>query len=231
MAEEDRVPDIGKRFLQRKRNWLLLVLAGFVLVLLPNYAEFLRLDITAIRGRAVWQKPDRVIESLELAQGDRVADLGSGGGYFLPYLSAAVGPSGKVYAVDVEEDIIQDLEKRIADEEYENVEVVRGEYDDPLLPDAGIDLVLIVNTYHHIENRQEYFAKLKDDLRTGGRVARLEPDADIWGVLGLTIEEGHQSSREDVRREMKEAGYRLDRSYDFLPVQIFDVFVPESPAD
>ena len=227
MAEEDSASGVEKRFLQKKRNWLLLVLATFVLVLLPNVPQFLKFDVSGIPGRDGWQKPAEVIESLEIEEGDHIADLGAGGGYFLPYLAAAVGPSGKVYAVDVEADVLEDLEKRIADEGYSNVEAVHGEYDDPLLPDAGIDLVLIVNTYHHIEDRGVYFAKLKNDIRPGGRVAILEPDADVWGVLGLTIEKGHESSREDVRREMREAGYRLDRGHDFLPVQIFDVFAPD----
>lgn len=226
MTEEANLPYGKKWLLQNKWNCLLSVLAAIALILLPNYPQLVKVDFTAIPGRALWQKPAKVIETLEIREGDQVADLGTGKGYFLPFL-AAVGPSGKVFAVDVEEDIIEALENRIAEEGYHNVETVLGEYDDPLLPDTAIDLVLIVNTYHHIENRSDYFSRLRHDLKPNGRVAIIDPDADIWGVLALAIDNDHQSSREDVRREMAAAGYRLERSSDLLPVQLFDVFVPQ----
>ncbi len=96
----------------------------------------------ATSGRDGWQHPERVVESLEIRPGDRVADIGAGDGYFLPWLSEAVGPTGRVYAVEVDAEKIEALHATVQREGLENVEVVLGEFHDPLLPDAQIDLVL-----------------------------------------------------------------------------------------
>jgi ubiquinone/menaquinone biosynthesis C-methylase UbiE len=177
-------------------------------------------------GREMWQRPNDVIAALELHLGDRVADIGAGEGYFVPYLIDAVGPNGQVFAVDVEHEITQQLEKTFA-EHGKQLEVVLANYDDPLLPDGEIDLVLLVNTYHHIEARREYFERLQRDLSSTGRVAIVEPNADLEGVLSLFLDEGHVSRAADIRDEMRQAGYRLANSHEFLPVQIFEVFVPD----
>jgi ubiquinone/menaquinone biosynthesis C-methylase UbiE len=159
----------------------------------------------------------------------RVADIGAGEGYFVPYLSRAVGPQGKVYAVEVDDERVAQLEARVLAEGLANVEVVRGRFEDPELPDAGIDRVLIVNTYHHIEDRSDYFARLRRDLRPGGRVAIIENDTDLTGVLSLFLDEGHTSTASEVREEMRSAGYRTVQSHDWLATQIFEVFAPGAP--
>jgi len=174
--------------------------------------------------RAGWQHPEEVIAALELDPGDRVADVGAGEGYFVPYLSDAVGLDGRVYAVDVEADIASRLEQEFIGRS--NVEVVLAEFHDPKLPDGQIDLVLLVNTYHHIERRPEYFARLRADLSSQGRVAIVEPNANLRGVLRPFVSSGHASSSAAIVREMDEAGYRHLEGYDFLPVQVFEVFEP-----
>lgn len=186
------------------------------------------LDLTTL-GRDTWQRPDDVVSVLALRPGARVADLGAGEGYFVEHLSAAVGPDGRVYAVDVEADAVSGLSQRFP-AQASNVETVLGDYDDPRLPDGSIDLVLLVNTYHHIEDRPAYFRNLQADLAPGGRVAVIEPDEDLDGVLSLALDEGHRSSAPVVKEEMKQAGYRLDADHEFLPVQIFSVWVPASEA-
>jgi ubiquinone/menaquinone biosynthesis C-methylase UbiE len=184
-----------------------------------------KLDLTTL-GRDSWQRPTDVIEALDLQSGDRVADLGAGEGYFVAYLSAAVGESGTVYAVDVDEEIVGALTERFPPDTG-NVKPILGRFDDPMLPDHSIDLVLIVNTYHHIEDRAVYFRQLKQDLRPAGRVAVIEPDEDLGGLLGLTLDEGHTSSAPVVEEEMREAGFRIVARHDFLPVQVFRVFGAE----
>jgi ubiquinone/menaquinone biosynthesis C-methylase UbiE len=109
---------------------------------------------------------------------------------------------------------------------YDNVSVILGQYDDPLLPDDTIDLVLLVNTYHHIEDRPAYFAKLRTDLKRTGRVVVIDPDAELTGVLSLFQHDGHMSSVSRVRHEMKQGNYAPTASFDFLPTQIFEVFSP-----
>ncbi len=186
------------------------------------------LDLTT-SGRDMWQRPDDVVTVLAIEPGARVADLGAGDGYFVERLSVAVGPDGRVFAVDVDADVVASLSQRFP-ADATNVETVLGHHDDPRLPDGTIDLVLIVNTYHHIEDRPVYFRNLQADLAPGGRVAVIEPDEDLGGVLSLALDEGHKSSATAVRQEMFDAGYRLEEEHDFLPVQIFSVFAPEPAA-
>ena len=176
-------------------------------------------------GRDSWQHPDDVVKALDVKSGSRVADLGAGKGYFVPHLADAVGHEGRVYAVEVESESVDELAERFRDR-HEVVPTL-GDFDDPKLPDGSIDVVLIVNTYHHIENRPAYFQRLQQDLAPGGRIAVIEPDSDLRGVLAWTLDEGHTSSARDVVREMEEGGYLLVASHDFLPVQIFEVFSPE----
>jgi ubiquinone/menaquinone biosynthesis C-methylase UbiE len=176
--------------------------------------------------RAAWQHPDEVIRALGVAAGDHVVDLGAGDGYFLPYLAEAVGPTGRVYAVDVDANVILDLTRTVDDEDLENVEIVLGDSHDPRLPDHSIDLVLLVNSYHHIEQRPAYFEQLQADLEPDGRVAVIDPDDELGGMMGLFLSKGHTSSRRAIRDEMMAVGYSHAASFDFLPVQVFEVFTP-----
>lgn len=196
--------------------------------LLAGCSGVTKLDLTA-SGRDRWQRPAEVVEALALRPGDRVADLGAGEGYFVPHLATPVGDAGRVYAVEVDEEAVTALAERFP-AAGSNVEAVLATTDDPGLPDGAIDLVLIVNTYHHIEDRPGYFRRLQRDLGPDGRVAVIEPNEDLGGVLALTLDEGHKSSAPTVEEEMREAGYRVEARHEFLPVQIFLVFSPEPDA-
>jgi ubiquinone/menaquinone biosynthesis C-methylase UbiE len=175
-------------------------------------------------SRDSWQQPDRVIEALGLEPGDRVADLGSGSGYFTLRLARAVGPTGKVYAVDVDEGMNDHLRKRVHDAGLDNVEVILGEVEDPLLPDGEIDLLLTVNTYHHIQERPRYFRNVQKDLGSDGRVAIVEFDGRKGWFVRLMV---HSLSKPELVGEMREAGYRLDQDLDFLERQSFLIFSVE----
>jgi arsenite methyltransferase len=181
-------------------------------------------------GRDGWQHPEQVVEELGLAPGDEVAEIGAGDGYWLPWLSQAVGPTGRVYAVEVESGLVAELETRVAEEGLHNLTVVRGGYDDPNLPDGAIDLALTCLTYHHIEERPEYFRRLRRDLSERGRIAHLDDRPDVPVPFRWFQSEGHWSDPAAVRREMGEAGYRRVAEYDFLPMQSFQVFEPLEAA-
>lgn len=170
-------------------------------------------------SRDEWQQPDRVVAALALVPGARVADLGAGGGYFTFRLADAVGPSGVVYAVDVDPDMLDYLRARAADEARANVVVVEAAPDDPRLPDAGVDLVLVVDTYHHLEQRPAYFARAKRALAPGGRLAVIEFREDGGPS-------GHFTAPETIQSELARAGYTLAGTHDFLERQSFLIFTP-----
>ncbi len=170
--------------------------------------------------RDSWQQPERVIESLDLEKGDRVADVGAGGGYFTFRLADAVGPEGRVYAIDVDPDMTAYLAERAADEGYENVEVILAEADDPGLPDGEIDLLFTSNTYHHFEDRTAYFAARLRDLKLGGRVAILELNGESWFASWFD----HFTPKDDIVEELRRAGYRVERDLDFVDRQHFLIF-------
>jgi ubiquinone/menaquinone biosynthesis C-methylase UbiE len=174
--------------------------------------------------RDSWQQPERVLETLAIAPDSAVADLGAGGGYFTFRLAEAVGPGGRVYAVDVDETMTDYLAERATDEGWDNVQVILGEYEDPLLPDGEIDLLFTSNTYHHIQDRVAYFRRVRADLAPGGRIAILELNDSGWFPRWF----GHHTPLETITSEMAEAGYDLQESFDFIDRQHFAIFTPSS---
>lgn len=171
-------------------------------------------------ARAEWQKPEKVIAALALAPDARVADIGSGTGYFSVRLARAV-PKGKVYGADLEPDMVRYLNARAQKEELANLSAHVAAPNDPKLPEP-VDLVLVVDTYHHIGARPDYFAKLQKALRPGGRVAIIDfkPDSPTGPPPAA------RTAPETVEKEMAQAGYRRIAAPKFLPYQYFLVFEP-----
>ncbi len=120
--------------------------------------------------RDAWQKPQTVVAALGELGGKTVVDLGAGTGYFLPYLSRAVGPSGQVLAVDVEADMVRHMQARAEREGLKNVRAQKGESDDPKLSPGSADRILIVDVWHHIPARGEFGKKLAAALRKDGAI-------------------------------------------------------------
>ena len=171
-----------------------------------------------------WQQPKVVIHSLALRPGDHVADLGAGGGYFTFRLADTVGPTGKVYAVDIDQSNLDYIARRAKEQGYKNVEVVLAKPNDPALPNGGVDLIFTCNTYHHLTDRTEYFRSAMRYLRPQGRVAVIDLSGASW-VHRLF---GHWTPRETSRQEMETAGYTLTNDFDFLARQTFQVFKKSS---
>ncbi len=171
--------------------------------------------------RDEWQMPKKVVEALRLKSGQTVADLGAGTGYFIPHLAEAVGPGGTVFAVEVEPNLVAHMRRRAEDNQLTQVVPVLTSKDRARLPRGRVDLVLIVDTFHHLDHRAEYLAKLADVLTPLGRLAVID-----W--MKKPLPEGpkpdHKLSRQQVVDEVVAAGYELVDSPDFLPYQYFLVF-------
>lgn len=172
-------------------------------------------------SRDAWQYPDRVIAELAIQPGQHIADLGAGGGYFTFRLADAVGNTGKVYAVDIDPDMTAYLQQRAAKDGYRNVVVILAAPSDPRLPENGVDLIFTCDTYHHLEHRTAYFARLRKALRPGGRVAIIDHNGNAGLFVGLF---GHFTPSSVMRSELEAAGYTLENEYTFLPRQSFMVF-------
>jgi cyclopropane fatty-acyl-phospholipid synthase-like methyltransferase len=171
-------------------------------------------------ARDAWQKPHEVIRALNLTPDAKVADIGAGTGYFSVRL-AHMTPKGRVYAVDIEPDMVKYVAQRAKREKLGNLRAVLASPSDPRLP-AKVDRVLIVDTYHHIDEREAYFRKLRAYLRPAAEVAII--DFTRASPMGPPVDE--RLTSEQVQSEMQRAGYRLVRAPDFLPHQYLLVFAP-----
>jgi ubiquinone/menaquinone biosynthesis C-methylase UbiE len=168
-----------------------------------------------------WQKPAEVVQALEIRPGMSVADLGAGTGYFNRYLSKAVGDGGTVFAVDVEPNLVAHMRQRAEQEGNVNLVPVLASPDNPRLPTAGVDLILIVNSLHHLDDRPGYLRRLKRTLKPGGRVAVIDfKKSDI--PVGPPAD--HKLERGLIVEEFSMAGYTLAAEPGVLPYQYFLVF-------
>ena len=174
-------------------------------------------------ARDAWQKPGMVIAALHLKPGQLIADIGAGTGYFTVRL-ASLGVAPKVYASDIEPAMVAYLKERAAKEGLKNIFPVLAAADTPNLPEP-VDVVLIVDTYHHIGDREAYFRRLTKSLKPGGRVAIIDfrPDSPEGPPKEFRF------PPEQCISEMQHAGFNLAARHDFLPRQHFLVFQVARP--
>jgi predicted methyltransferase len=170
--------------------------------------------------RDKWQKPHDVITALRLTPTAEIADIGAGTGYFAVRFAHML-PQGRVYGVDVEPDMVKYLGERAKKENLANLTAVTGTPGDARIP-APVDLVILVDVYHHIDGRADYFRKLRAALKPGGRIAVIDfrMDAPSGPPKNARI------APDRVKSEMNSAGYVIDAEHAFLPNQYFLVFKP-----
>lgn len=176
-------------------------------------------------ARDDWQKPKEVIELMGVEPGMTVADLGTGTGYFLPHLSEAVGPEGKVWALDVSEKMLTYVrDKTFQGLPHQNVETKRVERDDPKLDAESVDSIVMVNTWHHVTNRTAYAEKLLAALKPGGTFV----DVDYTKASGEGPPKKIKLDPEEVVEELEAAGFEATVADESLPKQY--VVVGTKPA-
>lgn len=167
------------------------------------------------------ESPDVAVRLLQIPPGAAVADIGAGSGYITLLLSAAVGPTGRVFANDLQPQMIEILRRRLASQNVTNVTLVQGSVDDPNLPPASVDLALMVDVYHELSRPQAMLQKLRSALKPGGRLALVEYRKEDPAI---PIKFEHKMSIQEAKAELEAEGFKLSKVDESLPRQHILIF-------
>ena len=157
-----------------------------------------------------------LLEALAIKPGQQVCDIGCGNGFYTLELARLVGPTGTVYAVDIQPEMLRMLAHRAAAEGLANIRPILGTAIDPRLPPGRLDLVLCVDVYHEFSHPAEMLARIRESLAADGRLVLAEFRGEDTAV---PIKPLHKMTKQQVLKELEPAGFRLDRSFDRLPWQ------------
>ncbi len=167
------------------------------------------------------ENPSRAIELLNFSQGMTVADIGAGSGYYALRIAQIVGPTGKVYATDIQPEMLSLLKKRMRQKNVSNVEAILGTEKDPKLPPKSCDLILLVDVYHEFSQPQEMLLKLKESLKDNGRLVLLEFRKEDPYV---PIRPEHKMSVKEAKIEVEAEGFVFEQVIEELPWQHILIF-------
>lgn len=167
-------------------------------------------------------RPDEVIRESKVTQGEIVADLGSGGGYYTFRFSKEVGESGKVFAVDVNVELLDLIKKNAEEKNIKNIIVTKADKNGVNLQENSIDLIFCRDVYHHLSGHEDYFRNLKKAAKKGGRLIIIDYlPKPFWSFHNLT---GHYTLKETIRETLEKSGWIFDSEKDFLEEQSFQIF-------
>jgi len=171
--------------------------------------------------RAAEEAPDEALDAIGVAKGAVVADIGAGVGYFTWRLADRVGRTGKVYAVDIQSEMLAELRHNMAERKLTNYEALLGAEDDPHLPAGAVDLALLVDVYHEFSKPQQMLHKIRAALKPDGRMVLLEYRKEDPKVP-IRIE--HKMTVAEVKAEIEPQGFRLEKTIETLPRQHILIF-------
>ena len=164
-------------------------------------------------------KPGHIIKTISLKQGQSIADIGAGGGYFSLRFAEIVGEKGRVYAVDTNQKFIEFIIKTAREKRLINVYPILATEDRLYLAEKSLDVIFMRNVTHHLSNRIQYFKNLKRSLKPDGKIIIIDykpnKSFSFSGILG------HHVAKDTIIQEMKKAGYVLEQDFDLLPKQHF----------
>ncbi len=167
------------------------------------------------------ENPTKAIELLKFEKGMAVADIGAGSGYYALRIAEIVGPTGKVYAVDIQPEMLSILKKRMRQKNVSNVQPILGNDQDPKLPAKSCDLILLVDVYHEFSHPQEMLLKLREALKDSGRLVLLEYRKEDPYV---PIRPEHKMSVKEAKLEVEAEGFTFDKVIEELPWQHILIF-------
>lgn len=171
--------------------------------------------------REAEEQPDKALQLIGVAQGSTVADIGAGSGYMTLRMAKLVGPTGKVYAEDIQSRMLELLQQNAKRQKAGNVQTVLGAFDDPRLPAATMDLVLMVDVYHEFSEPQKMLRHIGEALKPDGRMVLVEYRGEDPAV---PIRPEHKMTVEQVKAEVEPEGFRLERVMEDLPRQHVVIF-------
>ncbi len=200
--------------------------------LTTNFILFLNLvcfSISALAdppGRDDWQQPERIMDSIGVYQGMTIGEIGAGHGYFTFRLSERVGPDGKIYANDVQENVLEDIREKCLEQNIQNITTILGTTSDPQYADSSLDMSVMMIAFHDFEKPVEMLVNLKKSLRTGAKVYIIERDPDKWKT-------GHDHfwTEDKVVSTIEEAGYIIGKIFRFLPRDNIYECIPDASEE
>ncbi len=181
-------------------------------------------DLLERSSREEVQKSPEILKTLAFRPGERVADIGAGTGYFTFPVAQSVGPTGRVFALDIAPEMLEYLDLRVKARNVENITLRKVTSDDPQLAPSSVDTILMIDTIHYVKDRAAYARKLVPALAPGGRLVIIDyiPKPMSERPWGPPPEQ--QFSREQLDKEMAAAGFTVSAAYDFLPEQFFVIY-------
>ena len=169
------------------------------------------------------EQPDKALQALGIRRGMVVADVGAGSGYMSFKMAKLVGPSGKVYANDIQPEMLELVRERAQSEKIANVQTVLGTTSDPKLPAGSIDLILLVDVYHEFSQPQAMLDHMREALKPNGRLVLLEYRKEDPSI---PIRPEHKMSVSEVKAEVEPEGFQFDQVLEVLPRQHIIIFRP-----
>jgi ubiquinone/menaquinone biosynthesis C-methylase UbiE len=171
--------------------------------------------------REIEEMPETALDKIGLKPGMVVADVGAGVGYFTIRLAKRVGPSGKIFALDVQPEMLSKLKQRAAEAKLTNIQAILSSESDPRLPDGCCDVILMVDVYHELSQPQVMLQKLRRALKPDGRLVLLEYRKEDPHI---PIRSEHKMSVAEAKAELEAEGYKLDGVLKDLPRQHILIF-------
>jgi ubiquinone/menaquinone biosynthesis C-methylase UbiE len=162
------------------------------------------------------EAPSKAIDALGLVPGMVVADIGAGSGYYATRMARRVAPTGRVYATDIQQGMLDIITRRVAAERLDNITTVLGGFDDPRLPARSLDLAIMVDVYHELQAPQAFLQRLRESFKPAGRLVLLEYRKEDPRIPILEV---HKMSVAEVRVELEAEGFVIDKVVETLPWQ------------
>lgn len=167
-------------------------------------------------------KANKVIDIIKIMKGNKIADIGSGGGYFTIRFAKLVGDEGHIYAIDTNSEFLKYIKLQADKNDLKNITTIQADDDKPKLPKEKLDYIFLRNVYHHIPNRLKYLQILGEGLGKDGKIIIIEHNGS--GYLNFNKLFGHYIKPEIIKNEMKKVGYIIDEEHYFITQQSFTVF-------